>query len=69
MIAGILIENCRRALRFLFFEAVVFVSGVQLAEEHPEAAIYLASRCLKLVSGAMECLSQGLSDEFVKKGL
>jgi len=65
--ARILIENCRRALHFLFSEAVVFVSGVQLAEKHPEAAIYLASRCLKLVCEAMECLSRRLSDEFIEK--
>ncbi len=51
------IEGCRRVLRSLISETVVFVAGVERAEAHPEAAVSLARTCLELVNEAMRQIS------------
>jgi hypothetical protein len=58
----------RKVIHSLFSETAVFMSGVQLAEAHPEAAISLARTCMKLVIEAMELLrSQEERDEYIEK--
>jgi len=62
------IEKCKRVLHLLISETIVFTSGVQLAETHPEAAISLSKACVKLVSEAMGYLRNcEKMDEYIKK--
>lgn len=64
------IEKCRTVLRSLFSETVVFMSAVQLAEVHPEAAVSLARMCMNLVVEAMgHVRDQEKRDEYVEKAL
>jgi len=51
------IEGCRRVLRSLISETVVFVAGVEMAEAHPETAVSLARTCMELVNEAMRQIS------------
>lgn len=48
-----LIKGCRRVLRSLISETVVFEVGVEMAEAYPEAAVSLARTCMELVNEAM----------------
>jgi len=62
------IEKCRKVLHSLISETVVFMSGVQLAEAHPEAAISLARTCMNLVSEVREQLrAQERRDKYLEK--
>lgn len=47
------IEGCRRVLRSLISETVVFVVGVEVAETHPETTVSLARTCMELVNEAL----------------
>lgn len=61
-------EKCRKVLRSLISETVIFISGIQLAEAYPEAAISLARTCMNLVSKARKHLkSEEKRDEYVEK--
>ena len=62
------IEKCRKVLHPLISETIVFMSGVQLAEAHPEAAISLARTCMNLVSEVREQLrAQERRDKYLEK--
>jgi len=62
------IKGCRRVLRSLISETVVFVAGVEMAEDRPEAAVSLARTCMELVTEAMVQLSNSMiRDEHVER--
>jgi len=63
-----IIKGCRRVLGSLISETVVFMAGVELAEDHPEAAVSLARTCMELVGEAMvQFVSSERCDEYVKR--
>jgi|YelNatPaOPRAMG01_1025707.scaffolds.fasta_scaffold00131_44 hypothetical protein len=66
------VKSLIKALHSIAMEAIVFTSGVRLAEVDSSAAISLAGECLKLVSDAiaqLQLMNMTEKDEYVEEAL